>query len=664
VEYYNNILCVEAGWLIEDSGVLTKNVYNHLVVRNQLKVARRGCLNTPALVEYDSIPERFRKLIKEKRGDIESQTARNGIEDQIIDDAEARKYYRDYRLDDGRSIPVDTIKEYCANASILTALKEISTNRAAKRRSMGGNKTGIWDKLSEAVNNLDKCRYPHTLPTNVRRLQDKFNTYHNGGYESLIHSGFCNKNTEKISDNAKLWLLAQWANKVSVIPSIKQLTEKYNQEADAKGWHKVTADKTIHNFIYREDIQELWWGHRYGELKAKEKFAVQQKTLMPTMRDSLWYSDGTKLNYYYLTEDNKVETCQVYEVMDAYSEMLLGYHISKTEDYEAQFMAYKMALQVSGQKPYEIRYDNQGGHKKLESSNFLGNVSRLSIHTSPYNGKSKTIESAFGRFQSEFLKRDWYFTGQNITTKRDESKSNMEFILANKVNLPSLQEVKDRYKLRRDEWEAAPHHKTGISKTEMYRNSFNPMATKIDMMDMVELFWIERKDQVTCSAFGISFTEKKVKYDYLVYKQEGKPNVEWMRKNIDKKFTIRFDPNDTSLIYLYEKTASGLRFVTAAETKVTIHRNIQEQEESEATYIKGLEIDNKDNRIKTRDRMDAILEEHGLLPEQNGLISPKIKGVEKRKKGSKEGEIGKHQKKVSYADINEELTGTSMFDLI
>lgn len=664
MEYYNNVLCVEAGWLTGQGEIISENNFKQLSLRKQLKVVRRGCINTPALVAYDSIPERFRKLIREKCGDIEKQAARNGIEDQITDDAGARKYYRAYRLDDGRSIPIDTINEYCANASILNALKEISNNRAAKRRSMGGNKTGIWVKLSEAVNDLDKRKYPHTLPTNLRRLQDKYNTYHNGGYESLIHSGFCNKNTEKISDNAKLWLLAQWANKVSVVPSIKQLTARYNQEADAKGWHKVTSEQTIHKFIYREDIQELWWGHRYGELEAKEKFAVQQKTLMPTMRDSLWYSDGTKLNYYYVTEDNKVETCQVYEVMDAYSEMMLGYHISKTEDYEAQFLGYKMALQVSGEKPYEIRYDNQGGHKKLEAGHFLANVSRLSIHTSPYNGKSKTIESAFGRFQSEFLKRDWFFTGQNITTKRIESKANIEFVLANKKNLPTLQEVKDRYKLRRDEWNAAPHHATGISKAEMYRTSINPMAAKIDMMDMVELFWIERKDQITCSAFGISFTEKKIKYDYLVYKQEGKPNVEWMRKNIDKKFTIRFDPADTSLIYLYEKTASGLRFVTAAETKITIHRNIQEQEESEATYIKGLEIDNKDMRIKTRDKMDAILEQHGLLPEQNGLISPKIKGIEKKKKGIKEGEVGKYQKKLSYADINEELTGRSMFEII
>ncbi len=88
-------------------------------------------------------------------------------------------------------------------------------------------------------------------------------------------------------------------------------------------------------------------------------------------------------------------------------------------------------------------------------------ISRIQTATKPYNGKSKTIESAFGRFQSQFLKRDWFFTGQNITTKKAESKANMEFVLANTANLPTLDEVKEIYAQRRREWNEAPHHKTG-----------------------------------------------------------------------------------------------------------------------------------------------------------------------------------------------------------
>jgi len=659
MEYYNDILCIEANKLWQTE-IMSFDYYRQLCSRKKLRVVRRGCTNSPALVEYASIPERFRKLAKEKELVDEMPNTRDTFESQIIIDEAAKKFFRDHEISEGVGLEENTIKEYTANASVLNTLKIVSTNRPAQHRLLGGDTAGIWETLSKTVNQLNKDKYPHTLPTNMRRLRDRLKLYQKEGYRCLIHANFCNKNTEKVSDNAKLWLLANWATKVEVTPSIKQLTAKYNLEADAKGWLKVKSEQTIYNFIYREDIQELWFGHRYGELKAKEKYSVQNKTFMPTMRDSLWYSDGTKLNYYYQTEDGEMETCTVYEVMDCYSEVMLGYHISKKENYEAQFFSYKMALQTSGQKPYEIRYDNQGGHKKLQNGNFLGSVAHLSIPTMPYNGKSKTIESAFGRFQAEYLKRDWFFTGQNVTAHTDESKSNMEFILANKANLPSLEEVKERYKLRRNEWNTAAHHKTKISKLEMYRTSVNPRATKIDMMDMVELFWIERKEQITCNAYGISFTENKIKYDYLVYKEAGRVDVEFMRKSIDKKFTIRFDPADTSMIYLYEKTASGLRFVTAAETKIGIHRNIQEQEDWEAEYIKNLEIANKTARIATRDKTDAILEEHGLLPEQNGLFSPTIKGVEKKTR-AKAGEIGKYQKAVSYVDADEDFNTIDLF---
>ena len=177
------------------------------------------------------------------------------------------------------------------------------------------------------------------------------------------------------------------------------------------------------------------------------------------MRDSLWYSDGTKLNYFYGYRDEnnryKIGTTQVYVVMDVFSEAFIGYHISPTEDYIAQYNAYRMALQTSGQKPYQITYDNQGGHKKLQAGNFLSQLAHLGIPTKPYNGKSKTIESAFGRFQMQYLKKDWYFTGQNIQAKEEESKANMEFVTANRHNLPSLDGISEAFKKRLNEWNNA-----------------------------------------------------------------------------------------------------------------------------------------------------------------------------------------------------------------
>ncbi|MCK5015829.1 MAG: hypothetical protein KAS32_02055 [Candidatus Peribacteraceae bacterium] len=312
-----------------------------------------------------------------------------------------------------------------------------------------------------------------------------------------------------------------------------------------------------------------------------------------------------------------------------------------------------MSVKTAEHRPYQISFDNQGGHKKLENGNFLSKLARLAIKTQPYNGKSKTIESAFGRFQQQFLKREWFFTGQNITTKTLESKANLEFINANKADLPTLAEIKEVYKQRRQEWNEAPHPTTGIPRIEMYRNSKNEEAPKISMWDMVDLFWIQREKSVMYSAYGLSFTEKKVKYTYAIYAKDGLPDMEFHRNNIDQKFYIKYDPEDMSLIYLYEKDALGLRFVTAATTKVEIHRGKQEQEAHEPEWIAKTNSGNKDSRITVNDTMDSILADNDALPEQQGLKSPKLRGINSKRTRSLSEAKMKPKKKRKVAKIED-----------
>ena len=207
-------------------------------------------------------------------------------------------------------------------------------DRTAKRRVLGGRTTKIWESIATVIQELPKHTYPHSLPTNVRRLKEKLRNYRKNSYISLIHKGFCNKNSEKINNDAQMWLLSRWADRINKVANIKQLLHEYNSKAETEAWKKLEDEKAIFNFLNHKEIKPLWYGHRYGELKAKEKYTYHHSTKLPSMRDSLWYSDGTKLNYFYLDEDGKIATCQVYEVMDAYSEVFLGYHISKTEDSE------------------------------------------------------------------------------------------------------------------------------------------------------------------------------------------------------------------------------------------------------------------------------------------------------------------------------------------
>lgn len=645
-QYCNNILSIPARLLYDELGVMSYKAYNLSCFRGKIKRTKEGRgKGNEAYIAFESLDNATQKLVIENIGEPE-RADKLIFENYIKIDNIAREFFRNYTTHENKALPEKNIQEYTANVELFNAINDIINSTMSKRKALG-SKANPWAKITEIIANLPRHKYPHSLPKNERRLRDKYNLYFKEGYGSIIHSGFGHKNSEKINDEAKAWVLARWGDRVRKCTGYTQLLREYNAMALDNDWKELKSEQTLINFLTDPKIEPIWYGTRYGELKSKEKFSYQHTTKLPSLRDSLWYSDGTKLNYYY-QEDGKIRTCQVYEVFDTYSEVFVGYHISKKENFEAQYHAFKMALQIAGHKPYEIKFDNQGGTKKLEATSFLGKLARLTTRTAPYNGKSKTIEYAFGRFQQDFLKQDWFFTGQNVQAKKTESKTNMEFILANAKNLPTLEEIKKTYAARRKQWNEAAHPKTGKPRLEMYLNSINPATPQVTMWDMIDMFWITREEAVTCSGYGITMKYKKEKYTYMVMNEDRMPDIDWLSENIDKKFIIKYDPDDLTLVHLFENTPLGLRRVAAAEIKTEVNRGKQEQEENEASFIKQIEIKNKEKRVERRDKMNAILEAHKMTPEHYGLVEPKLKGVESsRAKKKTINDIGQYQKKIS-----------------
>lgn len=674
IAWVNNTLCVKGGWLCGEDGIMTKSCYDHLVQREDIDIIQRACRNRPAWVAYESMPERFKSAIESKIGDVYEYVKENELLKHIQEDQKALKVFRDHRFGDDRKLPDEAILEYYSNVKVINAVRDLINIRRQMRRKLGKKSmANVWEDVAKSVGRIDKRTIPHSLPLHPRRLQEKLSDYLKEGPETFIHGGFCNKNKEKLNDEVKLWVLAQWANNIDRITSEAHLLQAYNDHAREmrkqsreaeKTWKEIKSEATLHNFLYSDGIQMLWWGARYGELKAKEKFVYQHSTLLPTMRDGLWYSDGTKLNYYYQDEEGNIATTSVYEVMDVYSEVMIGYAFCKTENYQAQRAAFKKALQTSGQKPYQVSFDGQGGHKKMEAISFFDKMARLAIKTEPYNGKSKTIESAFGRFQKQFLKKDWFFTGQNITAKDKESRENMEYILANKENLPTLEEVKARYLQRREEWNNAAHPKTGRSRMEMYRESVNPGAVALSVEDMRDLFCVEHEEKVRVTAYGVSFELNTQKYTYMIYDGET-PDVDWIADHVDRRYIGKYDPDDMKELHLYEDTKSrGLRYVATAEIKFGVHRGKQEQEDWEAAYFKKVESKKKALRVRKRDEIEEILRQHNLLPEQHGLNSPALKGIE-TSRSAKKTEVVKERKKrkqrtKGIAEVQKEISNVVM----
>lgn len=395
------------------------------------------------------------------------------------------------------------------------------------------------------------------------------------------------------------------------------------------GLKELKSLSGMKSWLNSEGIMPLWYDAVYGEQAARQKFGRKHRTILPTQRDALWYGDGTKLNLYYRDEQGNVRTTQAYEVIDAATEVLLGYHISDSEDHEAQYHAYRMAIQTSGHKPFEIVHDNQGGHKKLQKQGgFFNKICHVHRSTAPYNGESKTIESIFGRFQSQVLHQDWRFTGQNITARKMSSRPNVEFVEANKDSLYTLAELKNAYAEARKMWNEACFPGTEERRIDRYNNSVNDETEEVNLYSMIDIFWIYTEKPSTFTDQGIKIQIKKKSYQYEVFSAPGVPDHEWRRMHTLEQFYVAYDPYDMTSVRLYSIDKAGnKRFARVAEPYMVIHRAIQEQTEGEAKLIRQEQEANIQDRVEYQVAAKKIEYAHGVAPEQNGLNTPKLKGV-------------------------------------
>lgn len=655
MKYLDNELCVTYEELTSgDDPVIRYNTLRSNITRGNIRTAHRGGgEGSHALIVYSSLPEKYKARFVAKYGDPVELLKQQRMRDRVKTDEKARDFYEDYRYEMNgveTSLSEKLKAEYTLNASVLNALVHDLEDKATNRKMLGNSLSTLWECVAATSENLRKI-YGHTLPENLARLREKINRYKKEGYISLISGKVGNASTLKITKEAGEYLVALKRSRVPVYTDTR-IFDEYNRMAPERGWKPLMSKRSLTMWFGRPEIQPLWWDAVYGELSSHQRFGRKHRTELPGRRDALWYGDGTKLNLYYRDEDGKMRTTMVYEVVDAYSEVLLGYYISDHENFEAQYNAYRMAIQTSGHKPYEIVHDNQGGHKRLEKEKgtkepgFFDLICHVHRPTAPYSGQSKTIESIFKRFQEQELSKDWRFTGMNITAKKESSRPNLEFIEANKDLLFTLAELKEHYAEARKAWNEAKHPATGISRIEMYEKSVNEETDVVTVHDMVDIFWIWTKRPATFTDQGIEITIGGKKLPYEVYEKPGHPDHEWRRKNTYRRFHVKYDPNDLRSIRLYwEDRAGERRFERIAEPYMVIHRAIQEQAEGEAEFIRREQEANIRDRIDRQVIAKEIEYAYGVAPEQHGLSTPNLKGVTKEVQREIDRRTGKYSRK-------------------
>lgn len=124
-----------------------------------------------ALVSVESLPEKYKELVTQKYGNMETEMLRNWFGSHWEVDPEAQSWYSLYRLPSGKPLEPEQQKEYTLNASAIKAVIRLLNDVRMKRAVMQGSRV-MWEEMSGAISFYQK-EFGHTLPTSVSRFKKK-----------------------------------------------------------------------------------------------------------------------------------------------------------------------------------------------------------------------------------------------------------------------------------------------------------------------------------------------------------------------------------------------------------------------------------------------------------------------------------------------------------
>lgn len=607
VERYKNILCIAGSELIRSegnpTGVMSMPYYTKLVAKKTLNRIRRANKETPALIEYDSLPLKYRRAWESLHGDPHSGDNFEPFAKRLRPDWDARNAYTDYRYNDGQSLKADVIEAYCNDAMILNAVKETiavkSEARGSCRKSMRGN----WDDMLELV---DKVRqyYKNNLPKTAITLKRKYDRYVAEGYYSLIHSGYGNKNATLIKTDLCESVLIDLMGHGNQLPA-PLVAQSYNLWAEPNGYKAIT-ERTVVNYMERHDFEI--GAARRGAKNWADKYDPVIIRSRPSAPLLLVNSDDNDLDLYFKNGKDNYYRYKMYVVLDAHCDYILGYAIGDQITKELVKQAHRDALrhikELTG--AYYLWDQAIADHWGLKGD-LLDFFKSLSQFTPPTVGlaRAKVIEQSFGTSWHNTLKQYSNYAGHNITA---QEKHNPDFAQSKLRDRPNAVHAKVQIAqfvemMRNIEW-----NKSGKSRREVWVENFKAsqisQANRISDEVYLQKLGIAHNYENTVRNTGINITVNEIKYNYDV-------PVEIYRQAVGSKVRVKYDPADMSQVLVEGdkirfiarenepmpmaladyKAGDRTKLNTRLDTKAQIKQAIKEEKENRKAILERAGID-------------------------------------------------------------------------
>ena len=210
MEYYGKILCISKEDLTRDdrpagdkapdvlAPIMSVSCYDQMASRGRICVVSKGIgRGNRSLASVESLPEKYRKRVVEKYGDMRTEILRNWFAAHWEIDRGAQSFYAGYSPVPGRELLPEQQQEYTLNASAIRAVLRLMEDTGMERavRRMG---RVCWAEMAGAIN-FYQAEFGHTLPLSVNRFRKKVNEFKEKGYAALVSRKFGNQNTRVVN---------------------------------------------------------------------------------------------------------------------------------------------------------------------------------------------------------------------------------------------------------------------------------------------------------------------------------------------------------------------------------------------------------------------------------------------------------------------------------
>lgn len=613
-EFQQNTLCVASKWLVNE-GVISEPNLKLLVYRGQIKKLTKGGNGRKAMVAYESIPDKYKKIIRDRGIDPYASVKNIVFGDYMEWDYKAESYYSDYLLENGKHLPEEKQREYTHQAIVFNAAQFIANNVVVQKRF--GGKKEMWSRMQEAIGNLPET-WTHTRYKNVLSFKRAIKKYGDKDYGSIVSGKWLNSNSTLIQGEVADFILAQYC--LPIKHTVPELIRIYESVREAKGW-KSLSERAVNAWLEKTEQKRIWMLARDGREEYMKHFGhTVTRKRAEWFPNAWWAIDGTKLDLVHFANNKQKMAAElkINVVFDVYSEKIIGWDIAYSENHASHFRAIKMAVNESGCRPFLFTYDKQSGHTTAKMQDLYNRLpAKGGTHYSHKVGrKSSPAEQIFNRLQQQVISKMWFSDKQGIKVREARNKPNTDFIVEYKEALPTVDEFNKIFTALVNRWNAGKQDDWELNRNQRY-NEEAEHREEINIMDQLSMFWIDETKVKKYYPHGMPLTVEGKDYLYEVYDETNNVDLDFRRKYVGENLIVRYDPERLDeFVGLYELTPSGeKRFVAYAQSK-RMHESIPVLMKENSKALRDQDIAVRDLELKRdQEAYEKLIERSGISRE-------------------------------------------------